>query len=205
MMNIVLDIDGLYIDTVEPSYCNGPRYARILARNFHPTIDLFGGLEISRHSLHVRFLKSSAALTLCSAWSRAAGQISLNSSSRRSNLFSAICKRLKPLVSFHVATVEVMLTQNLLESPEYYGFDDTEPSKSARKLVSRITQTIREHLEPAFKPAIFSFKSNARIMPLSEESSLRLNDINPIGFLEFHPRQHLGVEPVAGSIPGDEE
>ena len=98
-----------------------------------------------------------------------------------------------------------MLTQNLLEMPAHYGFDNTEPSKSARKLVCRITNSVAEQLEPAFGPAISSFKSNARNLPLSKGNILRLGEVDMVGFLEFHPGKHSVKEPVAERSQGSEE
>lgn len=80
-----------------------------------------------------------------------------------------------------------MLTPDLLEKPGYYGFDVTEPSRSTRDLVRRITTAVQEQLEPAFGFAISSFKSDSRNMPVPDDNILNLGDTSLVGFLNFVP------------------
>lgn len=204
MMNVVLDIEAQYIEIAEWFYSrHSAKKAWTLERSFGPTIGLFGDLDIKRRSLLLRFLQCSTALTL---WNTPASQIFWDSSNRRSTLFSAMCQRLKTLVSFRVATVEVMLNRVLLEAPEYYGFDISDQSRSASELVCRITHTLTEQLKPAFGPATFSLKSHARKMPFSEEKNLlHLDEVGLVGFLEFHPGKHSVKKDVAETNQGSEE
>ena len=103
---------------------------------------------------------------------------------------NAICQRLKAVFGFRVATVEVMLTRDLLVDPAYFGFDKTNPSIDARNLVYLITQAVTEQLEPTFGPAILSFKSNADNVHIPERNLCCLGETSLIGFLELHPGKH---------------
>lgn len=182
MMNVVLDVECPFFDTAEWFYGHNTEYAETYERSMNFTMDLFQDMDIKRHSLHLRLLRTSTDFAL---WSTSFGR-----SNRRSTVFRNICQRLKSFLGVHVATVEVMLARELLESSAYHGLDDTEQSRSARELVSRITHAIREELEPAFGPALSTFKSSARKMPTSEENLMRHDDVNLVGFLGFHPRKH---------------
>ena len=183
MMNVVLDVECPFFDNAEWFYSREcTKYSETLEQSISLTMDLFGDVDIKRHSLHLRFLETSTDFTL---WNT-----SFSLSNRGSTVFGTVCQRLKTLLSFHVATVEVILTRELLGLSAHHGLDDTEQSRIARKLVSRVTHTIREQLEPAFGPAISTFKPNARNMPTSEENLLRHNDVDLVGFLEFHPGKH---------------
>ena len=195
MMNIVLDIDRYFIDLAEWGYARGRiDWAKMLERSFGPTIDLFGDLNIERHSLHLRFWKSTVFLGYRTPLF---AQIFLNVFNRRSTLFEAICQRLKPLVGFHVATVEIMLERDFMEMSKHHRLDVTEQGPAARELICRITHVTREQLELTFGPGISSFKSSARKMPITEKKILRLDDANLVGFLEFHPRKYSVKESVA--------
>ena len=183
MMNVVLDVECPYFDYAEWFYSREcTKYVETLEQSIGLTMDLFGDVDIIRHSLHLRFLETSTDFAL---WNTSLGQ-----SNRRSTVFGTVCQRLETLLSLRVITVEVMLDRELLESSGCYGLDVTEQSRSARQLVSRITHEIREQLEPAFGPTTSTFKSSARNIPTPGENLLRHNDVDLVGFLEFHPGKH---------------
>ncbi|CAD6579544.1 MAG: hypothetical protein ASARMPREDX12_009289 [Alectoria sarmentosa] len=163
MRNVDLDFCGWSMAEVDGYQI----YAEILERSLG-VIDLFGGTDIKRQKLHIRILSCSTFLL-------------------KGTSLNAICQRLKALFGFRVATVEVMLTGDLLVDPVYFGFDKTDPSSDARDLVYRITQAVTEQLEPAFGPAISSFKSDADNVHIPETDLCCLAETNLIGFLEFHP------------------
>ena len=191
MKNFDLDFDCRCIDFAEWFYTRGCfHHAKTLERSFGPTIDLFRDPKIMRRSLQVRFLSSSTSLAL---WSTPSSIMFLdppNTFPLRKTSFSAICQRLNALVAFRTATVEIMLTPDSLEKPGYYGFDVTEPSRSTRDLVRRITTAVQEQLEPTFVFAISSFKSNSRNMPVPDDTSL-------VGYLKFRPGQNPVMESSA--------
>lgn len=163
MKNVDLDVCGWSMETVDWFQPD----ARILERNAG-AIDLFGGTDIKRQELHIRILGCGSRVL-------------------KGTSLSAICQRLKVLFGFRVATVEVMLARGLLVGPAYLRFDKTNPSSDARDLVYRITQAVTEQLEPAFGPAIFSFKSDANNVHILERNLCCPSETSLIGFLEFHP------------------
>lgn len=95
MKNVDIDIDGYSLETAE-LYRNSlftPHEQEIqnvkdLNQSLDASVDPFGGTEVKRENLHVRFLDCCPTLL-------------------GSTLFSAICQRLMALVCFRIITVEV--------------------------------------------------------------------------------------------------
>lgn len=203
MKNVTLDIDGKSIDWAEWFHTRGcTKNAKALEQNLRSTIGLFGDSDIKRHSLHIRFLNSSTTLAL---WSTPCSDFFLDPPKTlplRKTSFSGICQSLKVLSGFHVATIEIMLTRNLIDDEPFfnYGISDGEPKGRTRDLVRRITHVVQKQLEPAFGSAISSFKSDTRNMPVPKGNLLKLGDTSLVGFIGFRPSAPPIKNPSANTV-----
>ena len=97
MENVDIDIDGYSLETAVlyknqffTTQDQEIQNAKDLNQSLNATVDPFGGTEIKRRNLHVRFLDCCPSLL-------------------GSRLFSTICQRLKALVGFRTINVEVLL------------------------------------------------------------------------------------------------
>lgn len=179
MKNVYLDVDGASIRWAgwfETRY--SPMWARKLELSSGPTIDLFGDVDIKRRTLHIGMSECCARML-------------------EGTSFGTICQRLKSLVGFSVATVEVMLSRDVPQAPASFGFNNAEQTRRARDLMRYITHKITKELEPAFGPAISGLQLDAGNMPIQKRNFSEGGDTTLVGFLEFHPGKHSVQECTA--------
>ena len=171
MQNVILDVDTMSVEIANNYQTWGDdKYAKMLERSW-TRVDLFGGVDINRRSLHIRFDGIPKATTTIMA-----------------------CQRLKNLAGFRVATIRVIPLRRFVEYPDHYGLDATEPGKGIRDWVCRCTKAIAGRLAPDFGPAIFGFKSDAGNASIGNGPLFSHGDINLVGWLEFHPRKYQAEE-----------
>lgn len=183
MKNVYIDVDGGLMESAAQSQSRGHR---LLAGGFEKSsdliIDVFGD-DTKRQTLHIRFSSCTPGML-------------------EGTSFITICRRLRTLVGFRIANVEVTLLGEmdaLYVEPE---FDVTEPSKTARNLVRRLIHAVTEQLEPAFGPSTSGFRSDTGNVPTLEDQFLCLNDTSLVGYLQFHPEKHSATK---SAIEEDEE
>lgn len=134
-------------------------------------INLFGGIENSRRSLHVRILS-------CTDW-------------LVGKEMGSFCQQLKELVGYRAAVVEVYSSLWLLRMSAYRALDDEARSERITNSVSRIMVAVAEDLEPSFGPAISSFKLKPGNAPVLNEKPLILGDTVLVGYLKFRSGKHI--------------
>ncbi|CAF9933559.1 hypothetical protein IMSHALPRED_009392 [Imshaugia aleurites] len=178
MRYVHLHLDGMLFDSADWFQTWGDKApTKRLEKQISAFIGLFEHVDINRQSLHVRITRCSAYLL----W--------------ETSLFCTFCQGLKGLVVFRVANVEVILSSDFLWKPQYthyHGFDITQKIKYARDLVGRVTHAVTKELGPEFGPPISGFKSDIGNVPMPKgENLFCLGDTGLIGFLQFHPSEHL--------------
>ena len=175
LKNVYIDVDGGLM-TYAAEF--GTRGHYLLAGGFEMSsdliIDVFGN-DTKRQTLHIRFFSCTPGM--------------LGGSS-----FITICRRLRTLLGFHVANVEVTLLGEMDALYVEAEFDVTEPSKTARNLVRSLIHAVKEQLEPGFGPSTSGFRSGTGNVPTLEDQFLSLNDTSLVGYLQFHPEKHSATK-----------
>ncbi len=174
LKNVYFDVDGGLLDYAAQFQTGGHH---LLTAGFEKSSDLIinaFGDDTKRQTLHIRFFSCTPGM--------------LGGTS-----FITICQRLRTLVGFRVANVEVTLLGEmdaLFVEPE---FDVSEPSKTARNLVRRLIHAVTEQLEPAFGPSTSGFRSDTGKVP-TPDGQFCLNDTSLVGYLQFRPEKHSATK-----------
>lgn len=188
MRNVDIDINGfslstaMWIQTHSPltQDCNTElENAENLKRSLDANIDPFGGVNIKRRNLHIRFLDCCPNLL-------------------GSTPFSTICQRLKALVGFRIITVETLPLPYMYHAFHNYALDDAEETRRTRDLGRQVTHAVAAELQPTFGPAISVFKFDADSPCTPKGSFFDVGDKNIGGFLEFHPGKQSVKQPGVG-------
>ena len=143
-------------------------------------VNVFGGLETKRRSLHVRVLDYDLQFL-------------------QGGKFDCLCKHLQAFVGFRTVIIEVIPSPDvrvqlwhlrLRMPPRHIG--DAPTRDFPREMMDRITLAVTSRLEPALGPAVVELKDDTGGKPVLDNSTSRRGNCF-VGTFTFHPFKHSAM------------